>query len=607
MFDNESKLTRCQCESERSRVSVDTPLRVLTASLVLLGASVGNISLAQQSASPPPAALASEEKTVTTKPASGDEADKAREKIRRERAVRLTALLQTWYGNGLGNTLGGNAPGMAPPQGRNYGTGGKDELRFRRAQIALSGSPTSQFDYRVMLNFARPDLLQDAWVGYQAGHHVHIEAGRQKTGLSEEGSRPGSQLLTIARSTMNEDLPVKAGRVGAVRATGVAVRYEFAAIHGFVGVWNSLGDTSGLALTSSRKFADGALYLDAIPNLTLGVWGGTAFGGRGAVENRSRAGGAMIYRSGRVFMEAELAYTRDYAAGAPAPGKNGSLGRGGYFLASYRIAPPWQLVFRFENWDPAQQGIFTGVAVTESGVAIPPSNHKLREYTLGVNYEFPSRDARLQFNYIREDVEEHGGPFFGVPRNLVLLNLQLGYDSLSLPKTRPEDYGRHETSNKKIFPLQNALRIGLLYTPAVGHGSAIAVLPPPGTPLKKVRNPTLGLALGMEVGLPTLKLLPRAYSRLSADVMAPFDVPSFLGFPHTSASFTLDQVFLHGTHGGQGFYGGFGVGGSYAVYSGLDGKLFIGDNLSSRLGIELSVHFNRLPEPHVNLQMRLPL
>ncbi len=515
--------------------------------------------------------------------ADADDAAQAAEKIRRERAVRLTAFLQTWYGNGLGETLGGNPPGQASSQGRNYGVGGRDEFRIRRAQVALSGNPVSAFDYRVMLDFAPAHPLQDAWIGYQAGRHVRIEAGRQKTGLSEEGSRPDDQLLTIARSSMNEDLPVTAGRVGDVRSTGLAVRYAFAPIHGFVGVWNSLGDTSDLSFAGSRKFADGALYLDAIPHLTLGVWGGTNIGGSGPVEHRSRVGGTLLYRSGRTFFEAEAVYGRDYAAGAPAPGKTGSLERGGYLMLAYRVSPRWQVVARYDNWDPAQQRKFTGVAITESGVAIPPANHKLREYTLGVNYDFPKRDARLQLNLIREDVEQNGGSFFGVPRNLVFLNFQIGYDTLAASRSLPEDYGLQQTPNRKTFALQNAIRIGFITAPAPG------------------------LALGMDVGFPRVRLLPGAFTRISGDLLAPFDVPSFLGFPQTFATFSLDQVFQRGRPGGRGFYGGFGIGGNIGTVSRSGGKLFVGDNLSAALGLELCVDYIGLPAPRITLQTRIPL
>lgn len=497
-------------------------------------------------------------------------------------AVDVSWLLQTWYGNGLGDTLGGAKPGAATPQGRNYGVGGRDEFRFRRARVALSGTPINQLDYRVMFDLAAPNFSQDAWIGYQVGRHARIELGRQKTGLSEEGSRPDDQLLTIARSVMNEDLPVTAGRMGDARSTGAAFRFRFTDVHGMVGVWNGLGDTQGLTFGGNQKFLDGSLYADVVQHLTLGVWGGRNFGGSGAQEDRERAGVTLLYRNGRQFLEAEVGYARDYAAGAPAPGRTGSLSRGGYVLYGYRLSPQWQIVGRYDNWDPAKQTVFTGTATTESGVAIPRSNHKLREYTFGVNYTVPHNDARVQLNYIREDTEENGGIFFGTPRSLVLVNLQLGYDSPHVSNAEPEKYDLQKASHPKSYPLQNAVRLGLM------------------------TSPRPGLALGADFALLKAHWLPSAETRLSADLLAPFDVPSFLGLPKTQATVTLDQVFAAHPHS-RGLYGGFGLGGYFGLKFRPGGKLFVGENLSSTVGLELTAHFTGLPDPRYTLQVRFPL
>jgi hypothetical protein len=496
--------------------------------------------------------------------------------------IAASWLLQAWYGNGLGDTFGGAPSGLSTPQGRNYGMGGNSAFRFRRARVALSGTPTNKLDYRVMFDLAAPNFSQDAWVGYQLNRHARIELGRQKTGLSEEGSRPDDQLLTISRAVMNEDLPVKAGRVGDARSTGAALRFQFTDVRGFVGIWNGLGDTDGLTFAGNQKFLNGAAYVDVVPHLTLGAWGGRYVGGSGAREDRERAGLTLLYRNGRHFLESEVAYTRDYAAGAPAPGRAGSLGRGGYVLYGYRLSPQWQIVGRYDNWDPAKQTRFTGVATTESGVPIPMSNHKLHEYTVGVNYYVPNRDAKIQFNYIREDTEMNGGSFFGLPRTLLFLNVQMGYDSPKVSNREPEKYDTRESVHPKTFALQNAIRLGIM------------------------PSPRAGLAAGADFGLPKAHWLPYAETRISADLLAPFDVPSFLGLPLTQASVTLDQVFAAHPHS-RGLYGGFGLGGYFGFKFRPGGKLFIGENLSSALGIELTAHFTGLPAPRYTLQVRFPL
>ena len=128
--------------------------------------------------------------------------------------LRLSGLLQVWYGNPFGNTLNGNFPGNfgAVPGGRSFGGGVGDTFRLRRGEIALVGSINREVDFRIMIDAAKTgsnvgnpanSILQDLWVGYTLAPRWRIEVGQQKTGLSEEGARSSSQLLTVERSIMN--------------------------------------------------------------------------------------------------------------------------------------------------------------------------------------------------------------------------------------------------------------------------------------------------------------------------------------------------------------------------------------------------------------------
>lgn len=345
------------------------------------------------------------------------------------RKVQIGGLLHTWYETAFSNTLGGNPPGTLDPPGRNYG-GGRERLRFRRALIHASGEAARRIDFRLMLDLARfhhsmRNVPRDLWVGYWIRPDLHLEIGNQKTGMSEEGTRSASELLTVARSIMNEDLPVVAGRIGAIRDTGVVLRYRGRPLEGFVGLWHDLGnDRHGLRFEKLR-FLNGALYYKGLRHLTLGLWGGTNTGTSAQNEIRDRAGGTFLWRTGPHFFESEIAYARDYAPQKRGISRKGSIARGAYFLYAHTLSRKWQLVARYDNWDPAQNGAGQQVVYLATGAALPVTNHKLREYTFGINYYLRSEKAMLQVNYVREDAEQNAGSFFGGQRNALLANFQI--------------------------------------------------------------------------------------------------------------------------------------------------------------------------------------
>ena len=57
----------------------------------------------------------------------------------------------------------------------------------------------------------------------------------------------------------------------------------------------------------------------------------------------------------------------------------------------------------------------------------PPFTHRLKEYTLGVNYNFNQTGTKIQLNYIIDDTERGGFAFFGTRRQLFLGNYQVAW------------------------------------------------------------------------------------------------------------------------------------------------------------------------------------
>ena len=506
------------------------------------------------------------------------------------RSPRFNGFAQGWLGTGFGNRIAGNETGQPFPQGRNYGLDGTEAFRLRRLQVTVDGEFSRRWNYHGMLDLARAldgsshrDVLQDLWAGYQINPQFRIEVGRQKTGLSSEGSRDDSRLLTIARAVMNEDLPYKAGRVGDARAPGIALRYQGSLFHGLLGLWDDNGSSS-IHLDAHRpKFASYSVSYVGIPHLTLSLFGGTHVLGSQPLEVRDRVGTGFIWQQGPHYVEAELAEGRDYAAGAPAPGKTGSLPRGFYMLYGHTISRRLQIIFRYEHWDPAQQTIQSIDDTTETGIPIPHANHKLREYTIGVNYFLP-HDQKIQVNYIREDTESNGAVFFGAQRTVLLLNYQIGFNAPMRPEPQ---YQAYAPATRTLATAPNAIRIGFNAAP------------------------TAGFAFGGDFNLAGVRLLPGFKTRLTGEMLGDFHAPSVFGFPGTTFLMTLDQVksakAMFGKRFGDRIYGGFGFGGYFQEHIAPGARVFLGSNLTHNFGLELTMHVSGVGRPYVTLETRIPL
>jgi hypothetical protein len=341
--------------------------------------------------------------------------------------LTVGGLMQAWYGAPFGSTLGGNPTGnfSATPPGRNFGGGVGDTFRLRRGEINFTGGITKSADFRAMFDLAKTGtgsaaVLQDLWVGYNLFPRFRVEVGQQKTGLSEEGTRSSSQLLTVERSIMN-GLPPTAGRVGDIRDTGAALRYNSALGNAMIGIWNDNGVTQDIVDTDRSKFLDANLYFTGIRHLTLGVWGGTNIGDYRPGTKRDRVGATLKWESGPNLFEAEGAYTLDQASGGPTH----TLGLGGYALYAHTLNRSLQFVARYDEWDPAIHGGITNGLATN--VTIAASHHNLREYTIGVNYYLRGHNSKIQLNYIDVDTQGNGYGFFGARRQILLSNFQTAF------------------------------------------------------------------------------------------------------------------------------------------------------------------------------------
>lgn len=104
-------------------------------------------------------------------------------------------------------TLGGyiQIQGLAMDESHEYGYDSaslryENGFQVRRAKIAASGTPYENLNYRLEVNFARSPKLDDAYMEYDRLPYFVPRAGQFKVPFSLEISTPDSEILSIERS-----------------------------------------------------------------------------------------------------------------------------------------------------------------------------------------------------------------------------------------------------------------------------------------------------------------------------------------------------------------------------------------------------------------------
>lgn len=342
--------------------------------------------------------------------------------------LRVGATIAVWYLSSFGDSAGGNLESNfgQPAEGRNFGGGVGDTYRLRYGNVSFSGEIHPRTNYRVMLNLADvnsgSEMIKDLWVGYRLSNQWRVEIGRQVTGLSVEGSRSDGSLFTLERAIMNSDIPAVSGRIGNIRDNGLVFRYQAGKLDAQFGLWNGNGEAPVNADNNRSKFVTGAMYFRALRHFTLGIWGGTNISGNRGKEIRDRAGGTFIFDGGSHIFQIEGAYAKDREINE-SPKVRGAISSGFYILYGYKISKKWEVLIRYDIWDPSQNDISDGL--TGSGIVIPQGDHKLKEYTFGINYFPYGSGTKIQFNLIRDDPEKNGKGYFGKPRWIAIMGVVL--------------------------------------------------------------------------------------------------------------------------------------------------------------------------------------
>lgn len=138
-------------------------------------------------------------------------------------------------------------------------------------------------------------------------------------------------------------------------------------------------------------------------------------------------------------------------------------------------------------------------------------------------------------------------------------------------------------------------------------GAVTPFLPPLAIRLGAMLSPRTGFAGGVDFSVPKLALLPGWSTRIDAEAIIT-GVPNVLTFNFKGFyPLTLNQVYSKGLLAGNKVYGGLGVGPYFGEVTRFGGKVFLGVELLSRIGVEATAHFAGSGEPLFTAQVRFGL
>ncbi len=361
-------------------------------------------------------------------------------------SVKFSGLFQVWSLNELD----------APNKGQ------VDTLRLRRAELKFGGNISPQSYWWTMIDPSKSvglnttssggnitsvspnqqsNVLQELVVGYNLAPknvmpHFVLEIGQQKVPMSMEGVRNSGKLYTVERALFNTSATgINAGRVGDIRETGVMIRYADSGVasnsksvignnNGFkstgnapkfeaqVGAFDDGGNQQNAVDNNNGKEFIGHFLYRPSQNSLLGFYGEGSQGVNGALNTpRLRLGVEGSITLGRHLFETELVRARDSAVSGSTITNNRVLSTGGYLLYAYNVSPKWQLVARGEYWNPNRDNHGATYA-----------NEK--DLVLGFQYFLATEQSKIQFNWIRKNINGSMPSSFGSDRNLFLLGFQ---------------------------------------------------------------------------------------------------------------------------------------------------------------------------------------
>lgn len=257
-----------------------------------------------------------------------------------------------------------------------------DKFNVNLINIFLDGTFKGNKErFRIMFDPTPSDkglfrtFLQDCYIESSRIPHHKILIGNSRPGVGYEGTQSSFTLPFAIRSQISRNF-------GTVRKKGIRIKGNYKYVDYDLGGYSS--DTYWTEFFPGVEF-NGWINFKPLAN-TNGKYGNLVLGG-GVVNGQNHSTNFFV-GSGYIGYDYNKFWTKmEYAI---ANGSNGSSGltdkhrQGWHVTAGYHITPKWEILARYDEFDPDR--------------TICANNQ--REYTLGVNYYIKGQALRLILNYV---------------------------------------------------------------------------------------------------------------------------------------------------------------------------------------------------------------
>ncbi|MBI3602003.1 MAG: hypothetical protein HY209_03825 [Candidatus Omnitrophica bacterium] len=256
-----------------------------------------------------------------------------------------------------------------------------DNFRHRRLELGVGGNLIDHLKWKLVTDpsLVQEDnttrsILKDAYVGYDGIPHHTIQMGQYKIPVTEEGFRSSAKIDTAERSFIGRTY-------GDKRDIGVMASGNWKYADYQLGVFN--GEGPNKSDTNDHKDIAGRFVLKLFPdnNFWKGLQVGSSF-----YERPSHVTSPVKKRIGA---EARFEYDKFSLKSEFMKAQDGAIPSNGWYTQlGYFIAPKWQLIAKYEGFDPNEQA----------------SGDQEFDTTIGLNYFLINPTTKLQLNYVHKTV-----------------------------------------------------------------------------------------------------------------------------------------------------------------------------------------------------------
>ncbi|MHB1461391.1 MAG: porin [Armatimonadota bacterium] len=280
-----------------------------------------------------------------------------------------------------------------------------DTFRLRRALVNLDGT-IGKASWQIQIDPVRDLILKDdpanpgkqivdqssrmlneAWVAFPIVDNWKLTLGQQRVPFGFEGLMSSAKIETVERSMMT--------------TKGLSMQYEIGAYLSKAGkdgqVALAVVNGSGMNNNDNNDVKNMAMRLVSTPGKAWSIGASGSMGWSNADRSPdNRLGAELQYKDKDWTLRSEIYEAR----------KGDGLAKtepcGFYALAAKRINPAWEIVTRWDQYDPNRWA----------------ASDNINEYTLGVNHNM--KDNMLwQINFV------HSNPAVGMKTDMLINNLQI--------------------------------------------------------------------------------------------------------------------------------------------------------------------------------------